>query len=404
MGVPVEQAGVLQALPRVDLETAQDLQRCSKHAANNSQPAALQLPSPAEDALPSDAMPSLDDVHRKEHVLLRRPMPPPPGDDNASSNSSGGGESVRSAEGPSSDARISEPGLWDSYEEALLTQASGSASHVGLSTSSGTVIEPAHSPPQQRAGSPNQDSPDESSASTIATLVREVLPSPESEPSGFQNGAVPFLKRANNRGAGSAANRDGILEELLAVGFSNAALNSEIASSVEQRYGRGPELADQDRDRQLSERSAGPRTAPETAIPVPLPRPPRPPERAGPEAWRRLPLPVSPGQGQRGSNQMRMMRWAAEAEVPALPGDLKAVRAKGHPWIRCSTFALVPLDERRICRVYDTAGNTCDAASSCCSRILLHASAQPNETLFIEQQENDTIIGAYTRMYIPEYI
>jgi hypothetical protein len=311
------QAGVLEALPRVDLETARDLQRCQQtsdvpHSGlRDSAAHALEVSSSVADASEHGSLAAGshgEGAHRKEHILLRRPK-----EDSASSDV-----------GPAS-GRIDCPSVWDSYdaeEEALLMQGSSSTSmHAADSRQTNH---------RSSADSMHDDRP--SSGSGVSS--REACTSQangKSPSAGYRNDVVPFSKKEVLREsrAGSHA-QDGDVSRMPETS------GREVHSSAAEQAGQTREARGMPGARHISNGQRLNR------------------EKGGEAAFVLRQLDRNPSVAVK---KPRTRRGAADVDTAQLPGGLKTAEHKGHPWIRCKFFALVPIGGARVCSIRDAAGN-----------------------------------------------
>lgn len=328
MYVPSEQAGVLEALPKVDLETAQDLQRCQQTNAESSlrEPAAHEAFSSiidvTEDSTSSDVPSSKEEKSKKQNILLRRPKEVPAAPDDGA--------------GPSD-----WPGVWDSYdaeEEALLMQgpsltalnpgslhgASGKQSNESFRADR-TNGEDSH--PGSSNGAPSMTAGMEKSygGSPAVSYVKEVVPFPERN--GLQDirrvnpvehrAIVNRSERTDSSGDSRGASVSGQSDESR---LTVSAADSRRRSRLESGSGRGvPSFASSRVLSQVSESAA-------SAVEDTTPRLRRGPSTKG-------------------------------IEPVLLPEGLKAKESRGHPWMRCRTFALAPIPGRDKCSIFDASGN-----------------------------------------------
>jgi hypothetical protein len=218
--------------------------------------------------------------------------------------------------------------------------------------------------PPARACSGNAPSLDAATASRVSVLpqtydvdcavlepVASSRPQRKSEvamlvaPADLGNGVLAFTRTADSRRAHESRGMPRGRHEAGALGVSGASVaGEELIETGGIKSG-----TDQDWGRRAFSQLAGPRKTLDTADfelgPQALSEPPRRGAGAGME-WK-------------GSMSEMRARWRSNVAAPALPGGLKALAPKGHPWMRCSTFALVPANGRRMFSIRDAAGNTC---------------------------------------------
>lgn len=313
---------MLEALPRVDIETAQDLQRCqqtSDEAHSSLTHIATDSGDPTSSVIDithqssSAGVSSHEDEGRKDHILLRRPRENPSDCLNAKSSSSSG--------------------VWDSYnaeEEALLMQGRPSSA--------------LHPTPVDTAGSRQSSSVraddmhrGRSCVENIAVHGREqrsAWDNGSSPAEVYHNGVVPFSKRdsspdsrarsAAEQGAGTSMPLD---------------VEGQTKSGSGQMHEKGtlPAAAQLSNGRHLG----GDRHIGGGSFPSPMVLRTREEQSTSTVA--------SKPKGRRGAAQ--------DVILDSLPAGLKAVEHKGHPWIRCSNFALLPVMGGDLCSVRDASGN-----------------------------------------------
>lgn len=313
---------MLEALPRVDIETAQDLQRCqqtSDEAHSSLTHIATDSGDPTSSVIDithqssSAGVSSHEDEGRKGHILLRRPRENPSDCLNAKSSSSSG--------------------VWDSYnaeEEALLMQGRpSSALHP-------TPVDTADS---RQSSSVRADDMHRgrSCVENIAVHGREqrsAWDNGSSPAEVYHNGVVPFSKRdsspdsrarsAAEQGAGTSMPLD---------------VEGQTKSGSGQMHEKGtlPAAAQLSNGRHLG----GDRHIGGGSFPSPMVLRTREEQSTSTVA--------SKPKGRRGAAQ--------DVDLDSLPAGLKAVEHKGHPWIRCSNFALLPVMGGDLCSVRDASGN-----------------------------------------------
>ncbi len=307
----------MEALPRVDLETAQDLQRCQQTSDGPLRAPPAEASSSAIDADQhgsSAAGSHTEDAQRKEHILLRRPRQDP----------------AMADDRPDAEGRDG-PSVWDSYdaeEEALLMQGSpGAPSHAADNRPSlgRSRAKQTHQPSGMGADIPGRETHTDWTSGRSSAGV-------------YHNDVVPFSKKealqesrarspARNGTASSMPESSGRVLDSFAIEEEEGQRHQSRAAgrSTQLSHGRHPSRQEGEDGGFLPSTSNLPRQSEGDASMASLRKP----------------------KGRRG---------AADLDLSELPLGLKAAEHRGHPWIRCRHFALVPLARGQLCSIRDVAG------------------------------------------------
>ena len=320
------QAGVLEALPRVDIETAQDLQRCQQtsdeahsnptHCATESVDATS---SSVIDITHQSSYPDISrcqDTGRKEHILVRRPRETPSGCSNEASADTS-----------------STPSVWDNYnaeEEALLMQGHPSKAHHP------TPVDTANSRQSSRVrATDTHRGPSYIDESALYERGQRSLWHAGSSPVDmYHNGVVPFSKRDSSPDTRAHSTAQDSAGASIPRG-AGAAFDSGPHQTQDE--GGHPATTQPSNGRHVG----GDRHIDGSSFPSPAVLRTR--------AERSASAVASKPKGRRGA--------AKDVDLEGLPAGLRAVEHKGHPWIRCSNFALLPIMGQDLCSVRDASGS-----------------------------------------------
>lgn len=328
------QAGVLQALPQVDLETAEDLQRCQQSC---------------DDAV-EEAQTRTTCSEGSEHALSQRLSLP---------SSSGRDDSINSQEPePSSSSDAAGEAFWALYnadEDALLRQRQTSGSHASSSRNVESTVDDslynstAEGERQSRRaerGRARDSGPSE--AALLGEGAAAETSTGHREP--VRSGVVPVSVQPSGE--------DSYQELQL---FASVAVSGQEAAAVDTAV--GPALV-----------SSRPKKATSRVN-----------QQGGAETeWTGWDEGVAGSSGgapedsmSRVARRAAEMRQRQEAGAPERSSGGMQARAPSQArqrkvWTRCSTFALVPSDEAAMCAISDAAGNMCASATLlACMRLLL---------------------------------
>ena len=314
---------MLEALPRVDIETAQDLQRCQQTSdeAHSSLTDNVTLPGdPTSSVIDVTHHGSFagvsghEDEERKEHILVRKPR------------------DTRSDCPDERDADCSSTsGVWDSYnaeEEALLMQGRPSNAPHPL------PVDTADSRPSSsvRADEIHRGRSYVGNNAVHGREQRSSWLNRSSPAEVYHNGVVPFSKRdssPDSRALWPAGDGVSTSAPHAAVGHTESSTDQTLekgALSAAAQLSNGRHVRGTNLDRVSFPSAVVLQTKAERSAPT---------------------VAIKP-KGRRGAAQ--------DVDLDSLPGGLKAVEHKGHPWIRCSNFALLPVMGRDQCSVRDASG------------------------------------------------
>ncbi|BDA46038.1 probable GTP diphosphokinase CRSH, chloroplastic at N-terminal half [Coccomyxa sp. Obi] len=362
----VKKAGVLEALPRVDIETAQDLQRCQQ-TSDEAHSSLTHTATHSDDATSSvidithhssfGGVSNHENEERKEHILVRRPRENPSDCSN----------------GPDADS-TSPSSVWDSYnaeEEALLMQGRPStALHPTAVTTTDSRQSSSISADDMHRGRSYVNN------STVhAREQRNSWDDGSSSAEMYHNDVVPFSKRDSSPESRARSPAEDGANMSLPRGAGG-----QNESGSDQTYEKGalPAAAQLSNGRHLGgESHVRGINLDGGSFPSPMVLRTRAERSTSTVA-------ASKPKGRRGAAQ--------DVDLDSLPSGLKAAEHKGHPWIRCSHFALLPVMGGDLCSVRDASGNMLSAQD----KVILLPQRGPLIVGAVDDADADVILDAPT--------